>query len=152
MKKILGIVPFFYLISFVACAQKSENPAPLVQKKAATVVHLTSEEFKKVVFDYSTEKDWKYLGKLPCIIDFYADWCRPCRTIAPYMDELAKEYDGKLIVYKVNVDKEKEAASAFGVGSIPLVIFCPMEGAPASQPGALSLEDYRKIVETYIFK
>ena len=115
------------------------------------VVYLTTAEFKKLIFDYSTSSEWKYKGKLPCIIDFYATWCGPCRMIAPYLSKIAKEYEGKILVYKVDVDKERELASYFAVRSIPMVLFVPKKGRPQSVVGAQSKEAYEEVIEE-VFK
>ena len=116
-------------------------------------VHLTKEEFLQKVMNYQANKDvWKFEGDLPCIVDFYADWCRPCKIIAPIMDELAEEYKGKINIYKVNTEKEKELAAAFGIRSIPSLLFCPMEGNPQMTQGALSKEQYEKMINDYLLK
>jgi thioredoxin len=116
-------------------------------------VHLTKDEFLKNVMNYEVNKNvWKFEGDLPCIIDFYADWCRPCKIIAPIMDDLAKEYKGKINIYKVNTEKEKELAAAFGIRSIPSLLFCPMEGNPQMTQGAQSKEAYKKLIEDYLLK
>ncbi len=99
--------------------------------------HLTSETFKQKVFNYETNKEWKFEGNLPCLIDFYADWCGPCKTIAPVLEELANEYNGKLNIYKVDTEKERELAGVFGVQSIPTLLFVPLEGKPQMAKGAL---------------
>lgn len=116
---------------------------------AQEVRYLTTAEFKEKVFDYTTQKEWKYKGEKPCIIDFYATWCGPCKRLAPIMEELAKEYKGQIIVYKVDTDKERELSTAFGIQSIPTLLFCPMQGAPQVAQGALpkaTLEDAIKQV------
>jgi len=92
--------------------------------------HLNKERFLKEVFNYEANKDWKYEGKIPCIIDFYADWCQPCKIVAPILEELSKEYEGKINIYKVNTEEETELAAAFGIKSIPSILFCPKEGQP----------------------
>ena len=123
------------------------------EKKESKVQHLTYKEFLKKVWDF--EKDpttFVYKGKLPAIVDFYADWCGPCRRVAPIMEKLAQEYDGKLLIYKVNVDQEKGLSSAFKVKSIPTVLFIPMEGQPMMQVGALPEESYRKVIEEQLIK
>lgn len=116
-------------------------------------VHLTKDEFLEKVMNYQVNKtEWKFEGDLPCIIDFYADWCRPCKMIAPIMDELAKEYKGKINIYKVNTEKEKELAAAFGIRSIPSLLFCPMDGNPQMTQGALSKDQYEKMINDYLLK
>lgn len=108
---------------------------------------LTTEGFKKEVLDYTTQTEWNYEGTLPAIIDFYADWCGPCKMVAPVLEELAKEYEGKLIIYKVDTEKEQELASAFGIRSIPTFLFIPKEGKPMMQPGALSKSMFKKVID-----
>ena len=93
--------------------------------------HLTKEQFLTKVFNYENNKDWKFEGKLPCIIDFYADWCGPCKMVAPILEELATEYDGKLNIYKVDTEAERELSGVFGIQSIPSILFVPVEGQPA---------------------
>src|SRR5574340_1273625 len=101
------------------------------------VVHLTTQEFKEKVFNYETSKEWKYAGSLPAIIDFYADWCGPCKMVAPVLEELSEVYKDKLVIYKVNTEKEMELASVFGIQSIPTFLFIPAEGGgdPMMQAG-----------------
>jgi len=123
------------------------------KKEETKVKQLTYKEFTKKVWDF--EKDpstFVYKGKLPAVIDFYADWCGPCRRVAPIMEKLATEYDGKLLVYKINVDQEKDLASAFQVKSIPMVLFIPMEGQPMMQVGAMQEAEYKKVVEEHLIK
>ncbi len=105
--------------------------------------HLTKETFKKKVFNYEENKDWKFEGDLPCLIDFYADWCSPCKAVAPVLEELAKEYDGKINIYKVNTEEQQELAAAFGIRSIPSLLFCPKEGQPQMAMGALPKETFK---------
>jgi thioredoxin len=102
--------------------------------------HLTKETFLNKIFDYETNKEWKFAGERPCVIDFYADWCGPCRMVAPILDELAKEYDGKLDIYKINTEEEQELASVFGIRNIPSILFVPSEGQPQMALGALPKE------------
>lgn len=99
--------------------------------------HLTKETFLKKVFDYENEQEWKFLGDKPCIIDFYADWCGPCKLVAPIMEELAKEYEGLIDIYKVNTDEEQELSQVFGIHSIPSILFCPLDEKPQMAVGAL---------------
>ena len=117
------------------------------------VKHLTYKEFIKQVWDFEKNPNtFVYKGKLPAIIDFYADWCGPCRRVAPLMEKFAKEYDGKLLVYKINVDQEKDLATAFQVRNIPMVLFIPMEGMPYKQVGAMQEQGYRDVIEQQLLK
>jgi thioredoxin len=123
------------------------------KKTESNVKQLTYREFIKNVWDF--ERDpyaFNYKGKLPAVIDFYADWCGPCRRVAPIMEKLAEEYDGKLIIYKVNTQYETELAKAFQIRSIPTVLFIPVEGQPMMQVGAMPEEGYRKVVVEQLLK
>ena len=101
-------------------------------------IHLTKEEFLKKVANYETNpQEWKYLGDKPCLIDFYADWCGPCKAVAPVLEELAKEYDGKIYIYKIDTEAEQELAAAFGIRSIPSLLFVPVDGKPQMSMGAM---------------
>ena len=111
------------------------------------VEHLTKETFLQKVFDYENNKEWKYQGDLPSIIDFYADWCGPCKMVSPVLEELAREYEGKLVVYKVDTDAEPELAQAFGIVSIPTLIFAPVDGEPRMAQGALPKEILKNVVK-----
>lgn len=99
--------------------------------------HLTKETFLQKVFDYENNKEWKFQGEKPCIIDFYADWCGPCKMVSPILEEISKEYQGKVDVYKINTEEEQELAAVFGIRSIPSILFCPMEDKPQMSVGAL---------------
>ena len=106
--------------------------------------HLTTETFKQKVFNYDVNKEWKFEGELPCIVDFYADWCGPCKMVAPILEELADEYAGKLNVYKVNTEEQQELAGLFGIRSIPSLLFVPKEGQPQMAMGALPKESFKQ--------
>jgi thioredoxin 1 len=108
------------------------------------VEHLTKETFLKKVFNYELNKEWKFEGEKPCIIDFYADWCGPCKMVAPVLEELAGDFDGKIDVYKVNTEEEQELASAFGIRSIPSFLFVPADGQPQMAMGALPKDTFVK--------
>jgi len=110
-------------------------------------IKLTTEDFKQKVFDYTQEQEWKYQGTMPAIIDFYADWCGPCKMVAPVLEELAGEYEGKLIIYKVDTEKEVELSAVFGIQSIPSFLFIPNEGKPMMQPGALPKNMFKKVID-----
>jgi thioredoxin 1 len=99
--------------------------------------HLTATSFKEKIFNYEENQDWKYNGTLPAVIDFYADWCQPCKMLAPILEELATEYEGKINIYKVNTEEQQELASVFGIQSIPSILFIPKEGIPTMAAGAL---------------
>lgn len=123
------------------------------EKKETKVINLTYNEFVKKVWNFEKSPDtFKYEGELPCVVDFYATWCGPCRKVSPIMEKIAKEYDGMLIVYKIDVDKEPKLASTFSVRSIPTVLFIPMEGQPMKQVGALSEQQYKQIIENNLLK
>jgi len=106
--------------------------------------HLTKETFQEKVFNYEKNKEWKFEGELPCVIDFYADWCQPCKIVSPILEELSKEYDGKLNIFKVNTEKEQELSGAFGIRSIPSMLFVPKEGKPQMAQGALPKDALQK--------
>jgi thioredoxin len=108
--------------------------------------HLTNETFKQKVFNYELNKDWKFEGDLPAIIDFYADWCGPCKMVAPILEELSGDYSGRINIYKVDTDKEQELASVFGIRSIPSILFIPKEGQPQMAMGALPKEAFGQII------
>jgi len=104
--------------------------------------NLTKQEFLDKVFDYEKETDWNYKGDTPCIIDFWADWCGPCKAVAPVLEELSNEYDGKVKVYKVNTEVEQELAGVFGIKSIPSLLFVPLNDKPQMAAGALPKESF----------
>ena len=106
--------------------------------------HLTKETFKSKVFDYEKNKEWKFEGEKPCIVDFYADWCAPCKMVAPVLEELSEDFSGKLNVYKINTEEEQELASVFGIRSIPSFLFVPVSGQPQMAMGALPKDTFIK--------
>jgi thioredoxin len=116
------------------------------------VVHLTAQDFKEKVFDYEKGSEWKYKGDLPAIVDFYADWCQPCKMIAPILEELALDYAGKIVVYKVDTENEQELSSVFGIQSIPTLLFIPMEGKPQIAMGALPKQKFEIAIKDILLK
>jgi len=108
---------------------------------------LTKEAFLKEIFDYEKNDDWSYEGELPAVIDFYADWCGPCKMVAPIIEELSAEYAGKVNFYKVDTDAEQELSVAFGIQSIPSLLFIPKVGKPQMAAGALPKTTFKKIIE-----
>ena len=114
--------------------------------------HLTKETFITKVFDYENNREWKFAGELPCLIDFYADWCSPCKMVAPILEELAVEYKDKINIYKVDTEDQQELAGVFGIRSIPSLLFCPADGAPQMAMGALPKDTFRKVIEDILLK
>ena len=110
-------------------------------------IQLTADGFKEKIFDYSKEQEWKYAGTVPAIVDFYADWCGPCKAVAPVLEELSTEYEGKLVIYKIDTDKEAELSALFGIQSIPTLLFIPVEGQPMMQKGALPKKAFQQVIE-----
>lgn len=108
------------------------------------IEHLTAETFKQKVFNYEKNSEWKFEGDKPAIIDFYADWCGPCKMVAPILEELAKEYEGKLNIYKVDTEAEQELAAVFGIRSIPSLLFIPLNDQPQMAMGALPKDTFKK--------
>jgi thioredoxin len=109
--------------------------------------HLTKESFLKKIFDYENNQEWKYQGERPAIIDFYADWCGPCKMVAPIIEELSDEYDGLVDIYKIDTEAEQELAAVFGIRSIPSILFIPVDGQPQMAAGALPKVQFVKLIE-----
>lgn len=129
-------------------AVRPDEETAATEKPTTRVVHITKADSLKKVYDFEKNPDeWKYLGSQPAIVDFYADWCGPCRQLSPVLDELAKEYSGKLTIYKVNVDNERGLATFFGIRSIPTLLFIPMKGKPQRSLGALSKTELKGIIK-----
>ena len=119
---------------------------------AQDVVVMDKQMFLDKVCDYTQSEDWQYKGELPAIIDLYADWCGPCKRTAPIMQELAKEYAGKIVIYKVDVDKEQELAALFNASSIPLFVLIPKEGLPQVIRGAAGKDVFKKAIDEFLLK
>lgn len=109
--------------------------------------HLTTKTFTTKVFNYKENKEWKFEGKNPCIIDFYADWCGPCKMVAPVLEELSEDYRGKIDIYKVDTEVQQELASIFGIRSIPSILFVPMKGQPQMATGAMPKDSFVKAID-----
>ena len=108
---------------------------------------LTKQTFLEKIFDYEKNQDWKFAGTLPAVVDFWAQWCGPCRAVGPVIEELSKEYEGKVDFYKVNTDVEQELAGVFGIQSIPSLLFIPKDGTPKMAVGALPKEQLKEIID-----
>lgn len=166
MKKMVALV-WLIVMFMVACGGKSQtspspmskdektsvNPTPSANspKQGGEVIYLTTQDFINKVFDYRNNKQWKFKGTRPCVIDFYADWCRPCKMVAPIMQELAVEFAGKIDFYKVNTDKEQELAAVFGIQSIPSILFCPLHDQPVMAVGAYPKEEYVRMINQVFY-
>lgn len=107
---------------------------------------LTKKDFLEKVFNYEKNKEWKFEGDVPCIIDFYADWCQPCKMVAPILEELSEEYGDKINIYKVDTEAERELSGAFGIRSIPSMLFCPKDAEPQMATGALPKQNLEQII------
>lgn len=117
------------------------------EKDTGKLEHLTKETFQEKIFDFEVNKKWDFKGELPAIIDFYADWCAPCRKVAPIMKELSEEYKGKIVIYKIDTEEQRELAGMFGIRSIPAILFIPKEGQPQMITGALPKEEFVRLIE-----
>lgn len=124
----------------------------LLPMVADDVTYLTTEEFKARIFDYTTEKKWKYKGTQPCVIDFYTTWCGPCKRLAPIMEELSQTYCDQVKFYKVDTERERELAGVFRINSIPQVLYVPAEGEPVLLKGLYPREDIIEIIDDYLLK
>ena len=157
MKKIV-FASVLLAFTLSACAgknneKKSEEINQQKEIKKMGTIHLTKAEFLSKVANYEANPtEWKYLGDKPCIIDFYASWCGPCKTIAPILEDLAKEYNGQIYIYKINTEEEQELAAAFGIRSIPTILFCPMTGAPQMAQGALPKDAFKQAITDVLLK
>lgn len=114
--------------------------------------NLTKETFIEKVFDYENNEDWNYKGVKPCILDFYADWCNPCKVIAPVLEDLSEEYKDDIIIYKVNTEEEQELSAVFGIRSIPTLLFIPMDDKPQLAQGALPKESLVEAINDVLLK
>ncbi len=116
-------------------------------------IHLSKSDFLTKVANYeTTPNEWKYLGDKPAIVDFYASWCGPCKTIAPILEELAAEYGDQIYIYKVDTEEEQELAAAFGIRSIPTLLFIPMDGEPQMAQGAMPKASFKEAIEKVLLK
>lgn len=110
-------------------------------------IQMSAADFKEKVFNYEASEEWQYLGQRPAIIDFYADWCGPCKAVAPVLEELSEQYQGQVDIYKIDTDKEQELSALFGIQSIPTFLFIPMQGSPMLQKGALPKNAFQQVID-----
>jgi thioredoxin len=152
MRRIANCIVIFTFILTANCQtnvkkQDSKNPNNEIKGE---VLYLTNQTFKEKVFDYIANKEWQYKGTLPCIVDFYADWCGPCRRVSPILEQIAREYTGKIIVYKVNTDNEQVLSGSLGITSLPTILFVPASGKPQVLYGAYPKETIIKVVNEFL--
>jgi len=153
MKKISVLVFALFIMSFISCngvgANKTENATDEIN--VGIVNQLNTEMFKKLVYNYQKNpNNWVFEGNQPCIIDFYADWCRPCKMVAPIMEELATQYKGKIKFYKINIDQERELAQTFNIQSIPALLYIPVNGQPQMSVGLSSKDGYIQQIQSLL--
>jgi thioredoxin 1 len=146
MKKKLLLSLLISSVFFINCKSENRNSSESDKAGNSTVVQLTNDAFKKMIFNYEAGKEWKYEGSMPAIIDFYADWCGPCRQLSPLVEEVAKEYAGKIIVYKVDTDKETILAQSLGISGLPTLLFIPAQGSPRMSMGVIPKESLVKAI------
>lgn len=171
MRSTILTIVMITVVWFAGCSGKNSEADKTAQVKAASVeqpisnsdtavtpyegsgevIVLNKADFLAKVYNFEKSPDkWVFNGTKPCIIDFYADWCRPCRMVAPIMEEFAQKYAGQITIYKINTDQEKELAGYFGIRSIPSVLFCPVNGKPQMTQGALPKEEFEKIISQFL--
>lgn len=148
-----GIVVFASLLVGTADASNGNGSNNNNTENKMMVIELTQEDFIKKVYDFETNPNaWNFEGDKPAVIDFYATWCGPCKMMSPILDEISKEYEGKINVYKVNVDKEADLANVFGIRSIPSLLFVPMRKEPSMVQGAMPKNELKKLVDNILLE
>ena len=135
-----------YILILILCLTAS------VSVWAEDVRYITTEQFRERVFDYKAEKDWKYKGAKPCVIDFYTTWCGPCKRLAPIMEEMSQKYCDQVTFYKADTERERELAYVFGISSIPQVLYIPVEGKPMLLKGLYPKDEIVRIIEEFLLK
>ena len=152
MKRVILI--FLAVTMVVACGNsQNSNKNIKTENKMKKTIELTKADFLTKVVNYEANpQEWNYLGDKPALIDFYASWCGPCKTIAPILEELAEEYGDSIVIYKINTEKEPELAAAFGIRSIPSLLFVPIGETPQMVQGAMGKEDFKKAIDAVLLK
>lgn len=149
-KRVFSLTTFLKL--FLITSLTAGNPVNTIKgdDSKVTVVYLTNDRFKQMVYNYEKNKEWKYEGTKPAIIDFYAAWCPPCRQLSPLVEEIAKEYSGKIVVYKVDTDKEKVLSQLLGISGLPTLLFIPLKGDPQASLGFIPKETIIKTINNVL--
>ena len=142
MKRIIILAALSFTILLTNCNSTSGN----ANKASSAITSLTNETFKANIYNYPMNQQWKYEGKLPAIVDFYATWCGPCKKLSPLLEDLAQKYAGKIIVYRVDVDAEQQLAQSMGISSMPTLLFIPANGQPQQSVGLVSAEILEKMI------
>ncbi|WP_439184647.1 thioredoxin [Carboxylicivirga taeanensis] len=148
MRKI-GLLVLIGIITVSAVGFELYSPTPDDSHKSKednAVIYLDAKSFKEKVFDYENNTEWKYEGEVPAILDFYADWCGPCKMLSPVLKNLQKEYKGKIQIYKINTDQERELSATFGIRSLPTIVFVPLKGEPQAAMGYRSQNDLETMI------
>lgn len=150
IKRIFSLTTLLKL--FLITSISAGNPVNSVKEgdNKVTVIYLTNDTFKQLIFNYDKNKDWKYEGTKPAIIDFYAAWCPPCRQLSPLIEEIAKEYSGKIVVYKIDTDKEKLLSQHLGISGLPTLLFIPVKGKPQASIGFIPKETIVKTINNVL--
>jgi len=155
MKKLSVLIFALSIMVFTSCNSVDGNKTETSSNeiKAGVVNQINAESFKTLVYNYQKNPNtWVFEGNQPCIIDFYADWCRPCKMVAPIMEELATRYKGKVTFYKMNIDQEKELAHTFNIQSIPAILYIPVKGQPQMSSGLFSKDSYIQQIQSLLLQ
>ncbi|WP_430809425.1 MULTISPECIES: thioredoxin [unclassified Carboxylicivirga] len=146
MKKLLLLIGGTLLLTAVGFQTEASSMSDEKVKEENAVIYLNADTFKEKVFNYESGSEWDYKGDVPAILDFYADWCGPCKMLSPVLDKIQKEYNGKVQIYKIDTDRQKELAATFGIRSLPTIVFVPLKGEPQAAMGFRSQSDLETMI------